>query len=84
MVMHDSTEYFPEYLQNELTPGVVALMRAWLAEACRINGTDWSAYGLMDSLAAYVIEGMEEKDLGLTPRNRPTMEELATGLEACK
>ena len=69
----NTTDWFPEHLQNRLTPGAAKLMRAWLAEACRINGRDWSASGLMEGLAAYVVTGMDEKDLGQAPRDFPPM-----------
>jgi hypothetical protein len=82
MAIHVPTDWFPEHLQNELTPGAVALMRAWLAEACRINGTDFSAQGLLDSLAAYVAAGMEDKYLGTAPRDSPPLEQLAAELAA--
>lgn len=68
-----NTDWFPEHLQNSLTPGVVALMRAWLVDACQINGRDWSAAGLMEGLAAYVVTGMDEKDLGQATRDFPPM-----------
>lgn len=80
MAIHAPTDWLPEHLQNELTPGAVALMRAWLAEACRINGTD-SAQWLLDSLAAYVVAGMEDKYLGTAPRHRP-LDQLAAELAA--
>jgi hypothetical protein len=73
MALHAPTDWFPQHLQNELTPGAVALMRAWLAEACRINGADWSAESLMEALASYVVTGMDAKDLGATPRDRPLL-----------
>lgn len=68
-----ATDWFPEHLQNRLTPDAAELMRAWLAEACQINGRDWSAAGLMESLAAYVVAGMDDKDLGQAPRDFPEM-----------
>jgi hypothetical protein len=81
MAMHAPTDWFPAHLQNELTPGAVALMRAWLAEACRINGADWPAESLMEYLAAYVVTGMDDKDLGIAPRDRPPMP-TAEGIQA--
>ena len=63
-----STKHWPQELQNQLTPGAVVVMRAWLAEACQLNGADWSAQGLMDSLATYVVIGMDDKSLGAAPR----------------
>ena len=49
------TDWFPDHLQNHLTSDVVALLRAWLAEACRINGTDWPEEDLLQSLVAHVV-----------------------------
>lgn len=80
-----STDWFPDYLQNELTPGTVALLRAWLAEACRINGSHWSASGLAESLAAYVVITLDEDDLGQAPRDEPplpTVEQMAAAMAA--
>ena len=53
-------------------------MRAWLVEACRINGTDWSAQGLLGDLATYVLIGTDDKDLGVAPREfcMPTAESM--------
>lgn len=80
-----STDWFADHLQNELTPGTVALLRAWLAEACRINGSDWSASGLAESLAAYVVTTLNEDDLGQSPRDSPplpTVEQMAAAMAA--
>lgn len=56
MVALIDTKHWPQHLQNELTPAAALVMQAWLTEACRANGADWSAYGLMECLAAYVTE----------------------------
>jgi hypothetical protein len=74
-----STDWFADHLQNELTPGTVVLLRAWLAEACRINGSYFSATSLAESLAAYVVITMDEDDLGQAPRDTamPTVEQMA-------
>ena len=73
-----STDWFADHLQNELTPGTVALLRAWLAEACRINGSNFSAASLAESLATYVVITLDADDLGQTPRDTalPTPDEL--------
>jgi hypothetical protein len=65
------TGHFPEHLQNQFAPAAAFVLRAWLAEACRANGADWSAQGLMDSLAAYVVAGMDGSELGAAPRQFP-------------
>lgn len=49
-----NTDWFPDHLQNHLTSDVVALLHAWLAEACRINGADWPEEDLVQSLVAHV------------------------------
>lgn len=74
-----STDWFADHLQNELTPGTVALLRAWLAEACRINGSNFSAASLAESLAACVVITLGEDDLGQAPRDTamPTVEQMA-------
>ena len=50
-----NTDWFPEHLQNHLTADVVALLRTWLAEACRINGAGWPEEDLFQSLVAHVV-----------------------------
>ena len=65
-----STKHWPQELQNQLTPGAVVVMRAWLAEACQLNGADWSAQGLMDLLTHYLVDDMDDKGLGAAPRYR--------------
>ena len=78
-----STEWFPDYLKNELTPGTVALLRAWIAEACRINGDNFSATSLAEGLANYVVISMDKEDLGSAPRDSPplpTTDELAAAM----
>jgi len=84
MPTHPSTSHYEDYLQNELTPGTVALLYAWLTEACRVNRYDRnppSAEFLMTSLAYKVIYSIDEKDLHGTPRDScfplPTAEDLA-------
>jgi len=85
MPTHPSTSHYEDYLQNELTPGTVALLHAWLTEACRVNrydpcGKPPSAEFLMTGLAYKVIYSIDEKDLHGTPRDSaplPTPEELA-------
>ena len=82
-----STDYFDDYLKNELTPGTVALLRAWLAEACRINGDNFSATYLAESLATYVVLSMDKEDLGKAPRESaplPTPEDMAAAIATAK
>ena len=50
-----NTDWFPEHLQNHLTADVVALLHAWRAEACRINGADRLEEDLLLSLVAHVV-----------------------------
>ena len=79
MTTTNATHWFPDHLQNELTAGTAALLRAWIAEACRINGSE-SAEWLAETLAFYVVLSMDEKDLHGAPRDSaplPTVEELA-------
>ena len=84
MPTHPLTSHYEDYLQNELTPGTVALLHAWLAEACRVNRYDlgkYSAEFLITSLVYNVIYSIDEKDLHGAPRDsapQPTTEELAT------
>ena len=78
-----STDWFDDYLKNELTPGTVVLLRAWIAEACRINGDNFSATYLVEALATYVVISMDEEDLGKAPRDSPplpTTDELAAAM----
>jgi len=78
-----STDWFADYLKNELTPGTVVLLRAWIAEACRINGDNFSATYLAESLARYVVLSMDEEDLGKAPRESaplPTPEDMAAAI----
>ena len=84
MPTHPLTSHYEDYLQNELTPGTVALLHAWLAEACRVNRYDPSgkpsAEFLITSLVYKVIYSIDEKDLHGAPRDSaplPTTEELA-------
>jgi len=84
MPTHPSTSLYEDYLQNELLPGTVALLHAWLTEACRVNRYDQnppSAEFLMTSLAYKVIYSIDEKDLHGIPRDScytlPTPEHLA-------
>ena len=53
--MTTTTDWFPDHLQNHLTSDAVALLRTWLAEACRINGADWPEEDLLLSLVAHVV-----------------------------
>ena len=78
-----STDWFDDYLKNELTPGTVVLLRAWIAEACRINGDNFSATWLAEALATYVVISMDEADLGKAPRDSPqlpTPEDMAAAM----
>lgn len=78
-----STDWFDDYLKNELTPGTVVLLRAWLAEACRINGDNFSATWLAEALANYIVISMDEEDLGKAPRDSPplpTPEDMAAAM----
>lgn len=50
-----TTDWFPDHLQNHLTADVVALLRSWLAEACRTNGADRPEEELILSLVAHVV-----------------------------
>ena len=78
-----STDWFDDYLKNELTPGTVVLLRAWIAEACRINGDNFSATWLAEALATYVVISMDEEDLGKAPRDSPqlpTTEDMAAAM----